>query len=300
MKKPTISIGIPAYNEQANIGELLTDILRQDTKGINVHEIVVVSDGSTDKTNSIVRAVKNNKVKLIIHSKRTGLASRENEIFQHSQSDILLLLNADIRILDKNFLHFITKPIIKSAADLVSCRTVETSPHGLFEKIIFISSQVKTRLYESLKNGVNVYTCHGQARAFSKNFYKKFSFPFSIGEDAFSYFYCITNNYKYAYTNKTNVFYQLPSNYMDHRRQSTRFLDSKKLLKKHFGSKVINEEYKISLYSYFIQFIKSFILAPVETSIFIALFSYISFISLLGMHSKDAWSMSKSSKRVVI
>jgi len=71
-----ISIGIMAFNEEKNIGRLLKVLLSQELKKVKIEEIIVVSDGSTDKTDEIVRKfMKENKiVKLITRNKRMGKA----------------------------------------------------------------------------------------------------------------------------------------------------------------------------------------------------------------------------------
>lgn len=51
---PTVSIVIPAYNEEASIGDLLEVILKVDLKKIGYErEIIVVDDGSKDKTSEV-------------------------------------------------------------------------------------------------------------------------------------------------------------------------------------------------------------------------------------------------------
>ncbi len=47
-----ISVGVIAYNEENNIANLLDSLLKQSAR---IKEIVVVSSGSTDKTNEIVK-----------------------------------------------------------------------------------------------------------------------------------------------------------------------------------------------------------------------------------------------------
>ena len=49
-KKLTVTIGIPAYNEEANVRNLLVSLLAQKETNFKLQEIIVVSDGSTDKT----------------------------------------------------------------------------------------------------------------------------------------------------------------------------------------------------------------------------------------------------------
>ena len=50
-----ISVIIPAYNEEATIGKVLTDLKVVLSKTGLVFEIIVVNDGSTDRTGEIVR-----------------------------------------------------------------------------------------------------------------------------------------------------------------------------------------------------------------------------------------------------
>lgn len=90
----SISVGIMAYNEEKNIARILDAILGQS---IAVKEIIVVSSGSTDKTNEIVRkyAKKHKSITLITQEKRLGKASAINEFLKRASSDILVLESAD-------------------------------------------------------------------------------------------------------------------------------------------------------------------------------------------------------------
>ena len=54
MINPTLSIGIVAFNEEANIAHLLKTILDQKIESVLMMEIIVVSDASSDKTDEIV------------------------------------------------------------------------------------------------------------------------------------------------------------------------------------------------------------------------------------------------------
>ena len=89
-----VSIGIIAYNEEKNIKKLIQSLLNQKLKNVKIKEIIVVSSGSTDKTNKIVKDFK--KVKLIIQKKRLGKASGINQFLKAAKSKILVLSSADI------------------------------------------------------------------------------------------------------------------------------------------------------------------------------------------------------------
>lgn len=93
----TVSIGICAYNEEKNIGKLLDALLKQTSIKL-IKEIIVISSGSTDKTNDIVLkyANRNDKIKLIIQKERKGKASAVNLFLKEASGDIAILISADV------------------------------------------------------------------------------------------------------------------------------------------------------------------------------------------------------------
>jgi len=92
-----VSIGIPAYNEEKNIVLLLSSLLKQKTKVVKIKEIIIVSSGSTDNTDKIVKSIvkKNKKIKLLVQKKRVGKASAINLFLQHAKSSVVVLESAD-------------------------------------------------------------------------------------------------------------------------------------------------------------------------------------------------------------
>ena len=63
-----ISIIIPAYNEENKIKDTLESI--KDIKEID--EIIVVDDGSSDKTSEVAKSVESQKINVITQSKNRG------------------------------------------------------------------------------------------------------------------------------------------------------------------------------------------------------------------------------------
>ena len=86
--KNKVSIGIFVYNEEKNIRNILNALLNQNLMRISISEIVVVSSGSTDQTDEIVKDLskRNKKIKLIVQKKREGKASAIN-LFLRKVSD---------------------------------------------------------------------------------------------------------------------------------------------------------------------------------------------------------------------
>lgn len=109
------SVGVPAYNEEGNIRRSLESILAQDTDGHELLEVIVVSSGSTDSTNEIVRSMaeEDPRIKLLVQEKREGKASANNLFMSTARGDILIQLNADAFISPgafKNLLEPLSDP----------------------------------------------------------------------------------------------------------------------------------------------------------------------------------------------
>ena len=74
------SVGVMAYNEEQNISKLLEALTTQRLDNVEIGEIFVVSSGSTDRTDDIVRdwADRDARVTLIRQESRRGKASAIN------------------------------------------------------------------------------------------------------------------------------------------------------------------------------------------------------------------------------
>jgi cellulose synthase/poly-beta-1,6-N-acetylglucosamine synthase-like glycosyltransferase len=101
-KPMSITIGIPAYNEEGRIGHLLNELLSQVNS--NVVEIVVSDDGSTDTTSDVVLEIAEKtgdhkcEVRLLNGKKRSGKAAAIDEILKTAKGDIVVLMDADMRL----------------------------------------------------------------------------------------------------------------------------------------------------------------------------------------------------------
>jgi len=231
--KKTLTIGIAAHNEEKTLTRLLGDIERQSLKPtVKLEKIIIVSDGSTDKTCDVARSYKSLPIKLVERKTQRGKAYGLGQIFAQATSDVLIIFDADIRIKQANMLEAALEQMGKNKADLLAIRVQYERPKSVLQRVLAASCDMKETLFESLDDGNNIYTCHGRARAFSKHFYKKLIFKQGVSEDAYSYIACVEGKFSYRYTNKARVFYQLPNSVSDHASQSHRFYRSAKNRKK--------------------------------------------------------------------
>ena len=103
MKK--VSVIIPVYNAEKYVEDAVKSVLSQTYENI---EILIIDDGSPDKSIEICERFKNPKVK-IIRQKNRGLAGARNTGIRHAQGDYLAFLDADDmwlpEKLEKHILH---------------------------------------------------------------------------------------------------------------------------------------------------------------------------------------------------
>jgi cellulose synthase/poly-beta-1,6-N-acetylglucosamine synthase-like glycosyltransferase len=94
---PSISITVPAYNEEAQIRGLLESLLKLDYPE-DRRQILVVSDASTDGTDAIVREFADRRVELLRLPKRSGKDAAERAVAPHLRGDLIVNTDASIRI----------------------------------------------------------------------------------------------------------------------------------------------------------------------------------------------------------
>jgi glycosyltransferase involved in cell wall biosynthesis len=124
MMQPLVSILIPAYNAELWIAETLESALAQNWQA---REIIVVDDGSTDRTLAIARTFASRGVKVVTQPNQ-GAAAARNTALSVSQGDYIQWLDADdILAPDK-----IAKQLKAAEHQAVSSRTLLSSAWGRF------------------------------------------------------------------------------------------------------------------------------------------------------------------------
>jgi poly-beta-1,6-N-acetyl-D-glucosamine synthase len=129
----TCSIGIMAYNEEANIGRLLEAMVFQRTKNVAVTEIVVVASGCTDSTEAIVRdwAKRDQRIRLIVQERRTGKAVAVNEYLPQAKERIIVLCSADL-VPQADAIEQLVSPLADSEVGMTSSRPVPVNDPNQF------------------------------------------------------------------------------------------------------------------------------------------------------------------------
>jgi dolichyl-phosphate beta-glucosyltransferase len=98
LERPFISIVVPAYNESARIGKALHEVLRVVRERAWHAEVVVVNDGSTDRTAAIVAefAHLNPEVRLLNNPKNRGKGFSVRHGVLNAVGEIVMFTDADL------------------------------------------------------------------------------------------------------------------------------------------------------------------------------------------------------------
>lgn len=90
-----ISIIVPAYNEEETIAEFLNAV---KNSGVRDYELVLVNDGSIDKTAQIIKDArkKYKRLRLINHEKNLGLGAALRTGIKNARGNIIVTLDCDM------------------------------------------------------------------------------------------------------------------------------------------------------------------------------------------------------------
>ena len=92
--EPSVSVVIPAYNEETVIREKIEHLLSLDYPKQKV-EILVGSDGSTDQTVNIVREYAARGVRLIARTDQGGKSTMQNVLMKEAKGELVVFTDAD-------------------------------------------------------------------------------------------------------------------------------------------------------------------------------------------------------------
>lgn len=109
---PTVTVLIPAYNEEKLIAQRIDNMLEQDYPK-DKFNIVVASDVSTDRTHEIVSQYKDKNVELVIMPYRHGKLGIIDAITPKLSGEIIVITDANVRCANNalsNMMRFYADP----------------------------------------------------------------------------------------------------------------------------------------------------------------------------------------------
>jgi phosphatidyl-myo-inositol alpha-mannosyltransferase len=251
--KPTVSVAIPAYNEEQNIKELVESVINQREDNFALKEILVIDDGSTD--NTVVRAysMMDERVRVVSDGKRKGKPSRLNQIFSMAKSDYLLLMDGDIKLSSAAVIKNLVYAVSSSPkVGLVSGLVVPKNGKNFLQSSVYLTWEAHDRFRTSFNQGNNVYSANGNIMALPRSVYKRITLPKNMfADDQYMYYRCISLGFEFKHVRSAKVYIELPDSLSDHIKQNTRFIANRFLIKEHFHDLVLKEHGHPKIWYYY-------------------------------------------------
>jgi cellulose synthase/poly-beta-1,6-N-acetylglucosamine synthase-like glycosyltransferase len=172
---PFLSIIMSVHNEESVIEKKIESIF-DTTYPIDKIEVIVGSDHSTDKTNSLLSSIANSNSKVIFidYSQRQGKVGVMNQLIDLTKGDIIVSTDANV-FLDKSTLFNLVSCFKDDRVGLVDTHMINTGvrKEGIsFQESAYISREVSIKNREGILWGTMIGP-FGGCYAIRKEFYQK-------------------------------------------------------------------------------------------------------------------------------
>ena len=166
-----VSVIIPAYNEENSIAKTLRSILSSDYPE-NKFEVIVVDDGSKDKTYEIAKRFQGKQVR-IFTKKNGGKGSALNFGIKQIKGDFVLSMDADTFVSPKslkNMIRYFKDEKVMS----VTAAMVTEKPKNIWQRVQNVEYLFGLFLRKAFATVNAVYITPGAFSAYRKSFFDKY------------------------------------------------------------------------------------------------------------------------------
>ncbi len=123
--RPCLSVVVPCYNEQATVLEMLEQVLASPW----VAQVVIVDDGSTDRTTELLATVDDPRVEIVLHQVNRGKGAALRTGFARATAEYVIVQDADLEY-DPDEYGVVLEPLERDRADVVfGSRFLSGRPH---------------------------------------------------------------------------------------------------------------------------------------------------------------------------
>ncbi len=156
--RPSVSVIVPAKNEEQGIAGTVKSILASDYPEDKL-EIIVVNDGSTDKTADVVRSLNSPRVKLLDFEKNRGKRLAFASGFYESKNEIVVCVDSDT-LLDSQAIKLLAQPFEdKEVVSVCGHGKAANINENLLTKLQHFWYQDMFRLLKGMESQLGAVSC---------------------------------------------------------------------------------------------------------------------------------------------
>jgi glycosyltransferase involved in cell wall biosynthesis len=216
----SVCVGIPVYNEEKNIYKLLKSIIFQKSSIYRLKQIIVVNDGSTDKTLHEIERFKK-QYKDILDRKlvefyvidlpnNLGMANAINILTKMTSCDVLVIVASDVILSSTHSIEELIREftINKAVGYVAGWRVIRSRYNNLVIRSLKFSDAFLEMLGLTKQRTIFV-AGGGGILALRKAVYKGISLPRTVRIDALLYLYCISKGYQFKFNPRARVIYEI-------------------------------------------------------------------------------------------
>ena len=231
-----VSVGVPAYNEEKTIRQLLEAILSQPFTDATLEEVVVDTSGSTDASDiKVIEMIQvDSRIKLISEKKRIGKSAALNTILQHAVGEVMVFIDGDV-VLGESCIPILIKPFLINKEAGVSSGNVMPIIEGntFFDFMSRFIRELHHELCIFLMRKNIVPKVNGTFYAVRKVVVTSFPF-YVVSDDEYASWCAQSKGYKVVYVPDAVVYTKDPISFRDFITWQKRIIAGQIYIKKHF------------------------------------------------------------------
>jgi cellulose synthase/poly-beta-1,6-N-acetylglucosamine synthase-like glycosyltransferase len=152
---PLVSVLVPAYNEQDVISSCVRGILASEYRAL---EVIVVDDGSKDRTSAIVGELsqEDRRLRAVCHIRNLGKAAALNTGIADARSELIVVIDADTAP-HPQFIGRMVQPLLEQLADAVAGNVKVAARPGwitALQRIEYVACFNSTRLFQGRQGSI--------------------------------------------------------------------------------------------------------------------------------------------------
>jgi poly-beta-1,6-N-acetyl-D-glucosamine synthase len=301
----TVTVGIPAYNEEANIARIIRAVHSQMHGNFILERVVVISDGSTDKTAEITQTIceKNPLVTVFADPLRNGKSFRLNQLHILNTSDILITLDADLLIDDSKFFEKLLWKFRNPEVVVIGANSQPLAGRTFAEKIFVAGEKWWYEARKNYKGGSNIFNSTGACFAFRKNFSKQMNIPYgTVNDQHVVFFETLRIGKKYCFASDAILYYREPTNFKDFFIHARRLDRREDLAGKKYAFDT-DKEFFLPRWDKIQAALKIVFLSPLFGPLSLMLHFSLRFITVKpaeGTNSSALWEITQSTKKISV